>query len=73
MFIGRCQFGNEIKLLMNYCDAGAFSIPNASESDRSVGQSNFAVIFDLHAGKDFHQCTFAGAVLAHQRMHFAAL
>ena len=27
----------------------------------------------MHAGKDFHQGALAGAVLAHQRVHFAAL
>jgi hypothetical protein len=25
----------------------------------------------VHAGEDFHQRTLAGAVLAHQRVHFA--
>ena len=31
-----------------------------------------AFVFDMHSGEDFHQGRLAGAVLAHQRMHFAA-
>ena len=32
-----------------------------------------ALVVGVHAGEDFHQGALAGAVLAHQRVHFAAV
>jgi hypothetical protein len=71
--VGGGQFGDETEFLVNDRDARAFVVLNASEPDRSARQSNFAVIFYMHTGEDFHQRAFAGAILPDQRMHFAAL
>ena len=70
--VGRRQFGNEIELLMDDRDARALGVLNAREPDRRARQPNGAVVFDMHAGEDFHQRALAGAVLADERMHFAA-
>jgi hypothetical protein len=57
---------------MDNRDARTLGVLNARETDGRSLDADHAVVVDVHAGEDFHQCRFAGAVLAHQRVHFAA-
>ena len=70
--VGRRQLGDEVEFLVDDRDARAFGVLHAGETNRRSGKPDRAFVFDMHAGEDFHQSRFAGAVLAHQRMHFAA-
>ena len=70
--LGRGQFGNQIEFLVDDRDAGALGVLNAREANRRALDPDLAVIVDVHAGEDLHQCRFAGAVLAHEGVDFAA-
>ncbi len=43
------------------------------ETDRQALQVNLALVWNIYSSENFHQSGFAGAVLAHQRVHRAAL
>ena len=70
--LGRGQFGNQIEFLVDDRDASAFGVLNARETNRRALDPDLAVIVDMHAGEDLHQGRFAGAVLPHKRVDFAA-
>ena len=70
--LGRGQFGNQVQFLVNDRDAGALGVLNARKANRRAFDPDLAVIVDVHAGEDLHQGRFARAVLAHERVYFAA-
>ena len=71
--VGRRQFGNEIQLLMNDRDAGAFRVLDAAKTRGQPSEPDRPFVFGVHAGENLHQRALAGAVFSHQRVHFAAL
>ena len=70
--VGDTQFGNQIELLMDDRDASGFRIAHAAKRHWVALEANNAFVAGMDAGEDFHQCAFASAVLAHQRVHLAA-
>ena len=70
--VGRRQLGDEVEFLVDDRDARALGVLHAGETNRRSRKPNRAFVFDMDAGEDFHQSAFAGAVLTHQGVHFAA-
>ncbi|MNX85707.1 hypothetical protein D3C86_1175570 [compost metagenome] len=64
---------HQVQFLMDHGDAVLQRIERGIETDRRAFQANFAVVRLVDAGENLHQRRFAGAILAHQRMHGAAL
>jgi hypothetical protein len=69
--VGGAQFGNEIEFLMNDRHARGLGIPYAAECAGAPIDPDDALVLRLNSSKDFHQRALAGAILAHQRVHFA--
>jgi hypothetical protein len=66
------QFRNEVQFLMDDRDAREFRVAYAGKARPMAGNADGARVVAVDAGENFHQRRFAGAVLAHQRVHFAA-
>ena len=64
---------HQVELLMDHGDAILQRIERRFQADRQALQINLALIWNIYSSKDLHQRGFTGAVLAHQRMHRAAL
>ena len=64
---------HQVELLMDHGDTILQRIERRFQADRQAFQMNLALIWNIYSSKDLHQRGFAGAVLAHQRMHSAAL
>jgi hypothetical protein len=62
---------DEIELLVNDGDAVFFGIGGGMDRHRLAVYFDIARVGLVHASEHFHQGGFAGAVFAHQRMHFA--
>ena len=73
MFCGDGQMIHQVQFLMNDADAERLRLARARTVDRLAVEEDFAGIRLIDAGEDLHQRRLAGAVLAHQRMHFAAI
>ena len=57
---------------MNDADAEILRGSRAWDIHRLAVYANLALVFLVHARQHFHQRGLAGAVLAHQRVHFAS-
>ena len=70
---GNGQFGNEVELLMDDGDACIHGLAWALKPLPLPPDENIALIGGIgpDAAEHFHQGRFPGAVLAHQRQHFA--
>ena len=63
--VGRGQLGNQVEFLVDDRDARALGVLNARETNVCTLDPDLAVIVDVHAREDLHQCRFARAVLPH--------
>ena len=63
--VGRGQLGNQVEFLVDDRDARALGVLNARETNVRTLDPDLAVIVDVHAREDLHQCRFARAVLPH--------
>ena len=69
----RRQVGHQVQLLMDYADAQLLRAARRADFDRLAIEQDLALVGLVDAGEDLHQRRLAGAVLAHQRMHFAGV
>ena len=60
-------------MLIHCGNAGGLRIPGPLEVDLLAVQIHFTLFCLVNPGDDFDECGFAGAILAHQCMHFSGL
>ena len=70
---GDVEAGDEVEFLKDGGDAGRLRGARIGEAGRAALDQHLAAVRLDDAGEDVHQGRFAGAVLAEQRMNFAAL
>ena len=71
--LGDSELSNEVELLMDDGDARIHGLAGAAKPPPLSVDENIALIGGIgpDATEHFHQCRFAGAVLAHQRQNLA--
>ena len=62
----------EKRFLVNHRNSGGRRFRGIAKSDRGTAKPNFPAVRSNHAGDDFHERGFSGAVLSHQEMNFAS-
>src|SRR4029079_10975846 len=63
----------EREILINHLDADVACIAGASEGNRSAVENDLAGARGIKARKNFHECRFAGTVVADDTQDFAAI
>jgi hypothetical protein len=63
----------ELEGLVNHAYPFSDGVERGAVVDLPAPQQDPPLVGRLHPVEDRHQCRFSGAVLAHDRMHFAAL
>ena len=67
----RGEVGHQVQFLMDDADAELLGAARRIDLDRLAVEQDLAFVGLVDAGENFHQRRLAGAVLAHQRVHFA--
>ena len=70
---GNCQFGQHGRVLVNDRETEILRLGGGEPFDRRAADLDRAGVWTHHARCDSHQGRFSRAVLAHERMDFAAL
>ena len=68
---GDVEVGDQRRLLVDRHQAGAAGVGRRADVARLATDQDAAGVGADRAGQDLHQCRFAGAVRAHQRVHLA--
>ena len=63
----------ELQFLVHRAYAQATGVHWAGDRYRQAGELDFARVRRLHAAQNLDECGFAGAILAHQGVHFAPM
>ena len=71
--LGHRHGRDEIDFLVDRADAHRARLAGRADIDGAAVDANFALVAANRAGHDLDQRRLAGAVLSHQRMHFAGL
>ncbi len=69
----RRQVRHQVQFLVDDADAQFLRPPRRGNLGRPAVEQDLALVARVDAGEYLHQRGFAGAVLAHQRMHLAGL
>ena len=67
------QVGHQVELLVDHADAQVLGSTRVGNVDFVAFVNNVPGVFFINARQDFHQGRFAGAIFAHQGVHFAGL